>query len=245
MNKAALLGVFLLGLAPAATASEPLTFVTTEFPPYMSETIQEGGVLIALTRAALRQSEYALDVKFMPWARALIEVRSGRSHGLIGAWHSHERESYLAFPEPLLDNEIGFFARRGKVPKFTTLIELRGMKIGTVRGYADPPEFLAARLETEEERDDLTNLRKLSAGRIDLILIDRLVAEYLIDARIPNSRSALQWVSPAVVKTPIYTTFAKTVPGYERRVQMLNAGLEQIRKSGEFAAILMQYKIAS
>ena len=61
----------------------------------------------------------------------------------------------------------------------------QGLKIGTVRGYANPPSFLAANLDSEEEGDDFANLRKLEAGRIDLVLIDRSVAEYLIADRMP------------------------------------------------------------
>lgn len=244
MFRAALLGIILLAAAPATKAAEPLILVTTEFPPYMSESRPGGGMLVALTRAALSQSEYRPEVKFMPWARALAEVRSNRAHGLIGAWHSRERESYLAFPEPLLNTEIGFFARRGKMPVFRNLRDLQGMRVGTVRGYANPEDFLAAGLETEEEADDLANLRKLAAGRIDLVLIDRLVAEYLIEERLPKSRALLRWVTPAIVKAPIYTTFAKGAPGCEQRLQALNSGLERIRQSGEFSAILAQHRVS-
>lgn len=244
MLRAIVLSIFLWAVASDSKAAEPLTFVTTEFPPYMSEATPGGGVLVALTRAALSQSDFRPDVKFMPWARALAEVRSNRAHGLIGAWHSREREAYLVFPAPLLETEIGFFARHNEVPAFSNLRELKGLRIGTVRGYANPVSFLAADLDTEEEADDLANLRKLAAGRIDLVLIDRLVAEYLIEERLLQSEPFLRWVTPAIVKTPIYTTFAIGVPGYDRRLQALNAGLERIKRSGEFSAILAQHKIS-
>lgn len=245
MKKAILVGLLAWGTATLAHAAEPLTLTTTEFPPYMSAAMPEGGVLVALTRAAMRQSGTDVRVQFMPWARALNEVRSGNADGLIGAWHSREREDYLVFPDPLLNNEIGFFGRRDRTPLFSSLSDLKGLRIGTVRGYANPPSFLAADLDSEEEGDDFANLRKLEAGRIDLVLIDRLVAEYLIAARMPDARPRMQWLEPAVSKTPIYTTFSKAKQGHELAVKQLNLGLQKIRNSGEFSAILLQYKIAS
>ena len=227
--------------AQTATAGESIRLVTTDYPPYYGSDLPENGVVVAITKAAFKHAGYDVTVEFMPWARALSEVEAGRRDGLLGAWYSAERVKAMAFSEPLLDNEIGFFAKRSSGIATATLDKAKSYRIGTVRGYANPPEFEAAQLTVEEANNDLTNLKKLDSGRIDLILVDRALANHLINTQMPGSKGELAWVDPPVAKLALFNAFSRKVPGYETTLAEFNRGLEALKSSGELKAIVDRF----
>jgi polar amino acid transport system substrate-binding protein len=101
-----------------------------------------------------------------------------------------------------------------------------------VRGYLIPPNVEAARLRTEEAIDDEANLRKLAAGRVDLALIDKGVASYLLRYRLPEQSGRLVWLEPRVYSLPLYVGFSRRVPGWQRYLADFNAGLAAMRQDG-------------
>lgn len=79
---------------------------------------------------------------------------------------------------------MGFAERTDQPVAWATLDDLRGKRIGVVRGYVNEEHFdreaAEGRLRIEAVNDDLGNLRKLKAGRLDLVVIDARVFESLL-----------------------------------------------------------------
>jgi len=229
--------------APAQTpvTTKRIRLVATEFPPYTSEAIADGGTGVAITRAALERVGVSLELGYRPWVRALNEVQSGLWDGVIGAWHSRERESFLSFPRALgITNRIGFMARAGSSHAIGDLSKLGHLKIGTVRDYANPPAFEQAQLQRDEALDDLSNLRKLLAGRIDLALIDKGVAFHLLQTQMRDAAPSFTWLEPALADVPLYTALSKRTTELPARMAALNKGLLDLQTSGELARLLLR-----
>lgn len=213
--------------------------VATEFPPYTGATLIDAGTASAITRAAMTRAGLSMSLQFWPWARAIAELQQGLWDGIIGAWHSPEREAYMAFPRPLgILNRIGFMARAGTQIAVNDLGKLGGLRIGVVRDYANPPAFDAARLQRDEAFDDLSNLRKLLAGRIDLALIDQGVAFHLLRSQMPGALKAVAWLEPALAEVPLYTVLSRHDPQLPARLAGFNKALLELQTSGELARLL-------
>lgn len=228
-----------LALSATESGNEALRLVATEFPPYTSASLPNGGTACAITRAALERAGLSMVLQFRPWARALAELQAGHWDGIIGAWHSVEREAFLSFPHPLgITNRIGFMARAGTAITVGDLNQLGGLKIGVVRDYANPPAFEQARLQRDEAVDDLTNLRKLLAGRIDLALIDKGVGFHLLQTLMPEALKAVAWLEPALSEVPLYTALSRRDPAVVARLAAFNKGLTELQTTGELARLL-------
>jgi polar amino acid transport system substrate-binding protein len=226
---------------PARADDAPLRMVATEFPPYTGSTLPGGGIACEITRAALRQAGRSMTLTFRPWARALLEFQRGEHDGVIGAWRSVEREQTMRFPQPLgILNQVGFMARSDRRHRVENLAALRELRIGVVNGYANPPRFDAANLPVESAVDDLANLRKLLAGRVDLALIDKGVGAHLMDTHLRASADKLVWLEPSVSEIPLYTVFSKIRPEGERFAAALTRGLGDLQGSGRLALLLQQ-----
>jgi polar amino acid transport system substrate-binding protein len=226
----------------AAPRAATLRLVATEFPPYTSAALPEGGIASAITRAALDRSGLAMELHFRPWVRALSELQQGVWDGIIGAWKNPERERFMAYPRSLgITNKIGFMARAGSKLAVHDLGRLAGLKIGTVRDYANPPAFEAARLDRDEAVDDLSNLRKLLAGRVDLALIDKGVAHHLLQTELREAAQALVWLEPPVAEMPLYTALSRRKPAHQAQLVAFDRGLVELQTSGELSRILQRH----
>lgn len=238
-------GLAMVLTLPWAHAAEPVTLVSTEYPPYFANSLPEGGTLVALARAAFKAAGRPLNVVYRPWARLLIELEHGSHDGVVAVWFKEERTRFLMYSDPVVDTSIGFYARKGQVHNVSDLLALRGKVVGTVRGYANPPRFEEAKLRTEEATDDLSNLRKLDAGRLDLVIIDHALAQWLIRKEMPQANGTLVWLKPALEIMPLYIGFNRNRPDADALTKDFNRGLAEIRRNGEYARILKRLPLTT
>jgi polar amino acid transport system substrate-binding protein len=232
----------LVCLWPAAWARK-LVLAATEYPPYYAQALPGGGPVTELTLMALRKAGYEVELRFLPWVRALRQGQLGEVDGLIGVWHSPEREAAFLFSQPVVANRIVLCKRRdGPGPqRFTGFAPLKPYTVGVVRGYADPPGLAAARLHTEAVTDDLQNLRKLLVGHVDLVLVDSRVARYLLDKDLPAMAGQVQCLQPAVQEPPQHLVVSRYAADAKEVVAAFNEQLKAMQASGEYAEIAARW----
>lgn len=233
----------LLLCCKAAVAGQTINLATTDYPPYFSPALPNDGVVAAITRAALAKRGYSLQLHYRPWARLMAEVHSGQFDGVMAVWYQPERADYLQYSAPLVNTVIGFYARHDKPLEVAKLAALKPYVIGVVRGYKNPDAFDAAKLQVDPANDDLTNLKKLAAGRLDLVLIDKVLANSLLPALSSAQVAKIHWQDPPVAVMPLYVGFTRGRPDSANLTAEFNRGLLALHKSGEFAKLLQQYHL--
>ncbi|OZG70403.1 hypothetical protein BTA51_26280 [Hahella sp. CCB-MM4] len=226
---------------PAMSEERSVTLESSEYPPFYGKELLNQGVITEIVVKAFKKVEYKADVQFRPFARALSDGKDGKIDGVIALWHTHEREQWFAFSDPLPANQIGFYKRKDKTIRYKTLSDLAPYRIGVVTGYAVPPRFKEANLKTEDVSEDYKNLLKLQGNRFELTLIDKWVAQYLIRNRYPHLEQELEWMEPPLEIKPQYLAFSIKSQGYKQRLNDFNEGLQQLKKTGELEAILTKH----
>ena len=229
----------LIALLCLPLAAEP-RLATLEYPPYSSQTLPSGGSIVELTRRAFATQGYTPRIDFMPWARVRAELHSGRYQGALALWPQEIKEERLHASRPLFYSQLGLFVRRRAPVTFSGLDDLRGRRVGIVRGYGYPPRILGSGIVTEEAVDDISNLRKLAARRFDLVLLERLVGEYLVagDAEL---RGRLVWQDPALERIPLVVGFTEPRAGQPDWAAIFERGLRELHASGEYIRILRRH----
>jgi len=223
-----------------AAKADTVTLITNDYPPYNSPSLPQLGIISAISSAAFLHSGDQLVIHFAPWKRAILLAEKGETNGILSVWYSKERSTVLAYSNPIYSNEIGFYARKDNPIDVSDLSQLKALKIGVVRGYLNPPAFDAADLTTDPASDDADNLLKLAAGRIDLVLIDKQLARYLLRTRLKSIGNQLIWLPPPIDTLQLYVAFSRKSPGWEKRLAHLNAGLAAIQKDGTLARLTQQ-----
>lgn len=234
------LSAFVLTLCLSLPVAAELRLATLEYPPYCSQALPAGGSIVELTVRAFATQGHVAHVDFLPWARVRAELRNGNYQGALALWPQEIIEEQLIASRPLFYSQLGFFVRHSKPVPFQHLSELRGQRVGVVRGYGYPPQLLRSGFSAEEAVDDISNLRKLAAQRFDLVLLERTVGNYLINRDAALS-GHVRWQEPALERIPLFVGFTAQKPGQPDWAVIFARGLAELHSTGEYTRILQRH----
>jgi len=237
-------GTILLALAmlasPAAHARQ-ITMCTLNWEPYYGEDLPRNGFFTELVRTAFERAGHSVNVEFMPWARAMLEVKQGDREVLLGAYYSDERaETYLA-SDSIYTDKVGLIARRDlDITEFDSLRELSDYTIGYGRGFAVSEEFDSADyLDKEAAKDQVLNLRKFERGRIDMIAGSFASLRYLAQQEGIDT-SQMVFLEPALKTNTLHIMVSRAIPEGEQLLADFHRGLNEIREDGTYDEILRE-----
>ena len=233
-----------LCLASAQATAGDIKLVTVDYSPFYGPNLPDEGPITEIVATAFKNVGYEVDVKYVPWARAVADAKAGKADGLHGAWYAEEREQWFVYSDKLPGNEIVLFKRKGTEPQaFTGYADLKPYKIGVVRGYVNPPEFDSADLRTEEANSDKLNLTKLAKGRVDLILVDRAIAKHVIANELAEYKDALEAVDPPLKIEHLYMLISKQTADYQTKIDDFNKGLKALTAEGGVDEIMKRHNL--
>ena len=242
----AVLGVLAIGFSTSVMAAEQVVRIATlDWPPYTGKDLPKGGATTDVVRAAFEKVGYQIEVEYRPWKRAIDMAAKGTDDVIayFPGYHCNHRDGFVG-SEPLGNGPLGFAEHVDAQITWTTLDDIadQKLKIGTVLGYANTDEFDAkvgtGYILAIPSNDDLTNLKKLVRRRIDAVVIDKLVLEYMkaTDASLEGAADKLQFDETPLEDKTLYLCFRDDEAGRSLK-DIFNPGLEQI----DSAAIVDDY----
>ncbi|OKH87440.1 hypothetical protein LF95_11555 [Thalassospira sp. TSL5-1] len=165
---------------------------TTEFPPYSSESLPGQGIASIIVRAAFAHENMAAHIIFRPWQRSLqnfnTNIAPGTGHrpdAIFPVYDDTQNKRRFLLSRAIVRSAVGFVYYRGAKFDWQTLDDLTDLTIGTVRGYTTREDFdqyvQQEKLHVVETHDDATLLRLLSAGRVDVAVMDQQVMRHILD----------------------------------------------------------------
>lgn len=227
-------------VTPAVHARQ-ITLCTLNWEPYYGENLPRNGFFTELVRTAFERGGHSVNVEFMPWARALLEVKQGDREVLLGAYYSDERaETYIA-SDSIYTDKVGLIAQQKLgIKEFGSLRELSDYTIGYGRGFAVSEEFDSADyLSKEAAKDQILNLRKFERDRIDMIAGSFASLRYTAQQEgIDTSR--MTFLEPALKTNTLHIMISRSVPDGEQLMADFHRGLQEIREDGTYDQILRE-----
>lgn len=212
------------------------------WPPYSDQDLPEQGLAIDLVRTALTRAGYTMQLRTDSLDRILEGGKIGVYDVFATPWYSAERNEYLAFSEPYLESRIRFVKQKGSKFAFTGLEDLKGVRIGVVRGYAYEDTFNESRQITKvDERNLIQNLLKLTQGRIDLTLDDELVLRYELNRFLPKSMEKLEFLDKPLAVRGIHIGVSRENPEHEKIIDDFNKSIAAMKKDGSYDRILQKH----
>ncbi|MBF0240485.1 MAG: transporter substrate-binding domain-containing protein [SAR324 cluster bacterium] len=221
--------------------AETIKLVAMEYPPYYGDNLPNQGFITEIVVEAFKKAGYTVEISFFPRADALEKAKSDYD-GIVGVWYSKELEKNFVFSEALPANEIGFYKRKSDQIAFTTFDDLKPYIIGTVAGYASLPEFEKATfLNTTKVEKDSHNIAMLLQDRVDLIIIDKALCQYLLKTEFRAEMNQLEWMSPPLKTDSQYLGIAKKTQGFQKKLNAFNLGLKKITKENMIMKIMEKH----
>jgi|GEM_PF-677082 len=217
----------------ASPQGNSLVIATLEWPPYIGTDLPDNGYVAKVIREALAASGLTIRFDFMPWARAVTLLRSGEIMVAAPVYRNAARDKDCVFSAPFPGGPLVLLAMPGRGRRWKDLRELAGLRIGVTRGYGHTDAFDAADFLTKEQaNDDVSNLRKLLAGRIDAFAADRYMVGHLLRSTPGLAPLPLAEFAPPLGEPTLHLCFSRWHQGNGQLRQTFDAGLEKLRNSG-------------
>ena len=240
--------------------------LTLEWEPYVGTNLPGKGFAAEIVTLAFKKAGYKVTIEFHPWDTALEIVKTGGADGVFPAYHEAGRENYLLFSNPFSKSPLGlckikdyaqpspsggFLYKRGaniqygvdpRIDQTLALRELKAHRFGVVLGYANTPEFDRADFLTKIVADtDAENLGKLLRNEVELVVIDRYVAQNILVKRFPWRFTEVEFMEPPLALKNLYVGVSKKTDNPEKKLRDFNAGLEVLRADGILDRIMARY----
>lgn len=229
-------------LLPLVSSAEPVTAAQDPWPPF----VQEGnppGISVELVSAAMKTQGYDFQMKIMPWARSIEEVKNGNIDFLIGTWYTDERSAYLRYSDHYAINQVKFITQANSDFEYNGMGSLDGKSVGIVRGYGYGDDFLNAPNFSRPEANNMAaNLRKLMAGRIDMTLEDEIVARSQMKAAGLDA-GKFRFTNNSLSENKLHVSSGIANARSEELINAFNKGLAAIKENGTFDAIMKKYGV--
>ena len=146
----------------------------------------KGGTGVNIAREIARRLNKTFEIRIYPYERCLKQMQSGERDMLLMVKKTPERETYMAFSDVASTDPQLVYYNPEKIKSFewNTWADFKPYRIGLVRGF-DYGEFTKAAkthpLQIEPVANDNQNIKKLFAGRLDLILVNRSTMLFFLD----------------------------------------------------------------
>ncbi|GAB6162114.1 transporter substrate-binding domain-containing protein [Desulfothermus naphthae] len=224
-------------------STQKILLLTLNWSPYVGEEFPNNGSVYLLVKKAFEKMGYLVEIEFKPWNRVIAIARKGKVDAFFPVYYSKERTKYFYMSNPVFGGPIVFLTRREYPITHRNIEALKTYRIGLVKGYVNTEEIDQANfLKKDFAPNDLINIKKLIKGRVDLIVIDKYVAYYLIKKYFPNHISKLKVLSPSIEYKNLYVCFPKKRKNSKKLLQDFNTGLSQLKKDGTVDKIFNNWK---
>jgi len=233
-------------------ADKVLPALTDPFPPgQFTENGEVVGSTTEIVNEILKRMGYKMDVKLFPWERAYVTAKNGDAAILYAFSKSPEREKDFYFTDPIYNIQDVFFKRKKADISWRKMDDLKMYKIGATSGYNYPSIFLNAmkekRINVElldaSKTPQLQHLRKLKLKRVDLVICEVNLCNYLI-IKHREEFSDIDFIDKSIgpVRT-FHVGFSKKWPGAKKLRDEFNKKLKKFKANGEHKPIFKKYGI--
>ncbi|MFD2643877.1 substrate-binding periplasmic protein [Pseudomonas japonica] len=235
--------IVLLSCMSLLARAEQLRIVTDPWAPYVYEENGEPkGIDYEVTAEVFRRLGIEVRWEFMPWRRCLLMLEQGLADGVMDIFQTSQRDSQLFYPsEPLSHVEFVLYQANARPHAVDDLEDLRGLNVGTSPGYNYGEAFLESPLfRREAAPTQEANFGKLLLGRIDLLITDRRVGQFMV-----NQLGLQGQVSelPLVVSRQAQYLAVRRNAGMDLLAQRFAAELRRFKREPAYAELQARYHV--
>jgi len=224
-------------LAPATEQLE-LRLASDMWPPF-TNTADQPRLAIDLVHGALDRAGITATTSIVEFGAVILGLQDGSFDGSGALWHSAERETFLLFSEPYLENRLILVGRAGSDVSAVRLSDLKGKRVAVVGTYAygetvknaSEPLFVNG-------QNDQENLQKLLTGEVDFMLVDELLIRYVLQYQKSDAAKHLQIGSTPLVRRNLHLAVRTALPGSKAILEKFDAEIKKMLADGTYNRIL-------
>ena len=234
-----------VGMQPVDADAVLLAAAAGSVPTSYVEKGRQEGILIDVINEAFKRAGHSVVIKLMPWARCQEEVKLGAVDGIFSVFITLQRQRFLTYTNEVLITQVqAFFVLSSSSLTFDGNLKMFSDKsIGIINQTSYGPRLDKALKEGVFKKIDLatdseSNLKKLLAGRVDLIPSYRQVV--LSTAKKLGVLGKIRQLSPEIEAVPSYLAFTKA-RDFSKLIKDYDRALASMKMDGTYDRIFNRY----
>jgi polar amino acid transport system substrate-binding protein len=240
------LSIFLAVTSHVTAFADTLSVVTLHYPPYIyEENGKVAGFSADLLKEVFRRMDIPMQIKVLPWKRALKMVRDGKADAVLLAIKTEERQKYADYPDEIFVTEpTSFFVMKDSAITWNgQLSSLSRYKFARPLGYSSGAEFDNAVKSgviphIEGSGSPQITIRKLIKGRIDILVANRYVI--LDELKKMDKVGEIKELKPLVAGAPAYLAFSKKRE-MKATIKKYDEVIRKMKDDGSYQKIIDDY----
>lgn len=226
--------------AEATLAEKPVTLRLggDRWPPF-TEVEGKSRDAINLVESGLLRSGLRSTFSIVSWNDVLKQLATGQLDGGVAMWKTPEREEFLVFSRPYLENRLVLVARRGANVSVASVAELAGKRLAITGGYAYGDAVTAApSVKLVPLENDAACLRAVLEGRADYLLLDELMVRHLFDEYADKAQKLLAVGEVPIVARELHLALRKSLPRAAEIIAAFDRSVERMIQDGTYNVLL-------
>lgn len=204
------------------------------------------GFMVEVAREALAPFGHEIDYVSVSWARDLRQAELGQINGVIGA--VPDEAPALIFGPPIGTYTDTVVFRRGEAINLDQISEQSNLRIGAINGYeyyGKVADYITANADDRNvvqyaSGDNALeqNLRKLTAGRLDMVAEVRAVLDYMVlNLGLEDQLDIVDTENAS----DVFIAFSPALETSQLYADQLREGVALLRKTGRYADLFEKY----
>lgn len=210
---------------------------TLYWPPYIFD--ENTGIAVEIIKETFSLMGDDLDIKLVPWSRAMSLAKTDDFIGVFPAYFTEEREKDFYYAKGFKGGDLIFFTNMKNKITIKKISDLIPYKIGVTRGFSNTDaidnntSLTLIPTNTEEQ-----NFYKLLNRRIDLLIADEFIGDYILKNNDIITIVPLDFI---LEKRDLHLLIDKNFPKAQNLITNFNASLEKLIESGRYDKIYDKY----
>jgi len=220
------------------------------WPPYIGQGLPGGGLSVELVRQVMERAGYSTRMVYTPWQKVGKGIERGDYDMSVATWFTKERDEQLLFTEPYFENSLIAVTKKQAaftIPQnkqsLTHVIDQKHLVLGAMKDYAYG-ELIPAKANVFYGHKYSPLFRRLSTGRLDLLLLEQKVAEFYLK-RNPALRKHLVVHKSILDNKPLHATLSKKHAKSNVILKAFNESWRTYKNSPQHHKLLQKYRMSS
>ena len=231
---------------PAHAETATIRILTEEFPPYnYTESGQITGFSTEVVRAVLTEIGLQGQFQSVPWARAYETAQNAEGVLIYSIGRNPQREALFKWVGVIAPTSYFLFSLPERKLTLANLDEAKNYQVGTVNEAIGEQYLLSKDFHKGKNLQSSTkyemNYEKLKLGRVDLWIMNEMVAVHLVRQAgdDPTTVLARSLAIDDLSRGGLYMAFGAATP--DPLVERFRKGLEAIKRNGTYDALMKKW----
>jgi len=178
MRKLIVTALAVLATTMSPAFAEKISVVTEEMAPYNftdEKDKQITGLSTEVVKEVLKRAKVDHEIKSFPWSRAYKMAQEDPDVAIYSIGRNEEREKMFKWVGVVAKRDVYLYKLKSRTDiKASKLEDLKPYNFGGIRDGIRTMYLVKEGFKVEQVTDDISNIKKLQAGRIDGIPSDDL-----------------------------------------------------------------------